>query len=143
MFMYFAIKSKLSLFAYRFIISHHKRSIITNQVLDYYGINTGKESSSPQMLNREEEYEELLITRLKETIIFSDDYPDKFVSFVNQNVASHNIENSLMNVQALSQEEILCFVKNALYILQLMDNNLFDVEISSTMQDKQVKKVNC
>ena len=92
------------------------------------------------MLNREEEYEELLITRLKETIIFSDDYPDKFVSFVNQNVASHNIENSLMNVQALSQEEILCFVKNALYILQLMDNNLFDVEISSTMQDKQVKK---
>ena len=86
------------------------------------------------MLNREEEYEELLITRLKETIIFSDDYPD---------VASHNIENSFMNVQALSQEEILCFVKNALYILQLMDNNLFDVEISSTMQDKQVKKVNC
>ena len=95
------------------------------------------------MLNCEEEYVELLITRLKETIIFSDDYPDKFVSFVNQNVASHNIENSLMNVQALSQEEILCFVKNALYILQLMDNNLFDVEISSTMQDKQVKKVNC
>ena len=43
----------------------------------------------------------MLITRLKGTIVFSDDYPDKLVSFVNQNVASRNIENSLMNAQAL------------------------------------------
>ena len=109
--MFFVIKSKLSLFTYRFITSHHERSIITNQVLDYYGISTGKESSSPQMLQREAEYKELLITRLKETIIFRDDYPDKLLSFVNKDVASHNIDNSLMNAQALGHEEILCFVK--------------------------------
>ena len=85
----------------------------------------------------------MLITRLKGTIVFSDDYPDKLVSFVNQNVASHNIENSLINAQALDLREILYFVKKRFVPSPANGHNLFDVEISSTMQDKQVKKVNC
>ena len=85
----------------------------------------------------------MLITRLKGTIVFSDDYPDKLVSFVNQNVASHNIENSLMNAQALDLGEILCFVKKRFVTSPANGHNLFDVETSITMQVKQVKKMNC
>ena len=102
-----------------------------------------------------------MITRLKETIIFSDDYPDKLVTFVNQDVASNNIENSLINAQALGHEEVLYFVKNRFVPSSANGNkppvsfqekmtkvkaptldNLFDVETSSAMHDKQVKKVN-
>jgi hypothetical protein len=146
---------------FRFLASHHVRSEISTQVLEYYGIkgnNNDKVTSS--VLKREAEYEAKLVSKLEESIIFCEEYPDKLCTFVNHDIAPPAIEHSLLNAKALGHQAILEFVNKRLVAAEGKTesavrfdapmkrinaptfNNLFDVERKNEMNEKQVVSLN-
>ena len=62
----------------------------------------------------ESSYENQLVNKLIDSIIFSGQHPDKLATFVSQDVASPQIENSLLNAFVLGHIEVRDFVTERL-----------------------------
>ena len=64
--------------------------------MEYYGLSkNNNDNITKSVLRREAEYEANLTSRLENSIIFNEEYPNKLCTFVNYDVATPEIEQSL------------------------------------------------
>ena len=69
----------------------------------------------------ESSYENQLVKKLIDSIIFSGQYPDKLATFVSQDVASPQIEDSLLNAFVIGYIEVRDFVTERLTAADSVD----------------------
>ncbi len=141
----------------RWVLGFHSRNIITQQTLTYYGLDTQhKNHISNSELKLEALYEDLLVAEFTRNRLFEGRNPEKLTTFMNNDVASQAIEETVLEVFEQGQEGVRKFMLERLVNAEGEDQpsqafssrlprnnhpmflNLFDVVQSSGLTEKQV-----
>ena len=97
--------------SYRWVLTHHTRNIITGQTLEYYDIHTNhKEHLSKNELELEADYEDKLVAEFRRNHLFEGRSPDKLTTYLTNDVASKEIEQSLLNIFELGDQGVRNFM---------------------------------
>ena len=97
------------------MLSHHSRNVITAQTMEYYGIGTKhKDHISNSELKLEAEYEDQLVAEFTRNHLFEGRNPEKLTTFMNKDVASQAIEDSLLDMWDLGDDGVRTFMLNRL-----------------------------
>ena len=100
------------------MLSFHSRSSITANVLDYYNVPQSDVDMSPSEWKREAEYEDLLVAQMEKYHLFEGQNPDKLTTLINKDVASADIEYSLLNSESLGIQEAKQFIGDRLCVAE-------------------------
>ena len=150
-----------ALFLYRWVLGFHSRNIITSKTMEYYGVDIQhKDHLSKSELKLEAQYEDRLVAEFTRNHLFEGRNPDKLTTFMNNDVVSQAIEDSVLDVFELGIEGVKKFMLTRLvkeeggnrpaqqFSSRLPKNhsltflNLFDVERdASELTEKQVIRV--
>ena len=88
-----------ALFLYRWVLGFHSRNIITSKTMEYYGVHTHhKNHLSKSELKLEAQYEDRPEAEFTRNHLFEGRNPDKLTTFMNNDVASQAIEDSVLDV---------------------------------------------
>ena len=79
------------------MLSFHSRSVITENIFEYYGVSQINGKMSPSELKQDVDYEDKLVSLMIKHHLFDGKSPDKLATIINKYIAHLHIEESLLN----------------------------------------------
>ena len=84
-------------YSFRWMLSFHSRSAITENIFEYYGVSQIDGQTSPSELKQEVNYEDKPVTQMIKHNLFYGKSPGKLTTIINKDIAPLHIKESLLD----------------------------------------------